>query len=113
MQSKTAKGFFEKELPDLLAADPAKFKDTPGKSIHIKVSGPAGGEWVLDWSSVTGILQCKSGSPATASATIELSDANFAEVLKQPSSATGMYLTGKIKIWGDLMFALKFVKLLS
>jgi putative sterol carrier protein len=101
---------FNDELPAALAkhADDAK---TVGAKFQLNITGPGGGEWNIDVTSSG--PTCKPGSgPADCSMT--LSDEDFQKLLENPQ-ANGMqlYFSGKLKMTGNPMLAVKLQKLFS
>ncbi|MCL2447510.1 MAG: SCP2 sterol-binding domain-containing protein [Polyangiaceae bacterium] len=98
------------DLPAALAkhADDAK---TVGAKFQLNITGPTGGEWNVDVTS-TGPT-CKPGQ-GPADCTMTLSDEDFQKLLENPQ-ANGMqlYFSGKLKMSGNPMLAMKLQKLFS
>jgi putative sterol carrier protein len=101
---------FNDELPAALAkhADDAK---TVGAKFQLNITGPAGGEWNIDVTASG--PTCKPGS-GPADCTMTLSDEDFQKLLENPQ-ANGMqlYFSGKLKMTGNPMLAVKLQKLFS
>jgi putative sterol carrier protein len=104
------KKLFNDELPAALAknADDAK---TIGAKFQINVTGSNGGEWNIDVTSSG--PSCKPGSGA-ADCTIAISDEDFQKLYENPAAnGTTLFFSGKLKLTGNQMLAMKLQKLLS
>ena len=101
---------FNDELPAALAkhADDAK---TVGAKFQLNITGPGGGEWNIDVTASG--PTCKPGT-GPADCTMTLSDEDFQKLLENPQ-ANGMqlYFSGKLKMSGNPMLAVKLQKLFS
>jgi putative sterol carrier protein len=101
---------FNEELPAALVkhADDAK---TVGAKFQLNITGPTGGEWNIDVTASG--PTCKQGT-GPADCTMTLSDEDFQKLLENPQ-ANGMqlYFTGKLKMDGNPMLAVKLQKLFS
>ncbi len=104
------KKLFNDDLPAALAknADDAK---TIGAKFQVNISGATGGEWNIDVSSSG--PACKPGS-GPADCTLSMTDEDFQKLYENPQ-ANGMQLffSGKLKVTGNQMLAMKLQKLFS
>jgi putative sterol carrier protein len=101
---------FNEELTKKLAADPSKFRAI-GARFQIDVTGPGGGSWNIDASS-TGPSVTQGTGPSDVTITIAETDAQ--KLFENPvASATGLFFSGKIKISGNQMLAMKLSTLLA
>jgi putative sterol carrier protein len=104
------KKLFNDDLPAALArnADEAK---SIGAKYQMNITGPNGGEWNVDVSASG--PACKPGTgPADCAVTI--ADEDFQKLMENPA-ANGMplFFSGKLKLTGNQMLAMKLQKLLS
>ena len=104
------KKLFNEELPAALAKN-AEDAKTIGAKFQMNISGPTGGEWNIDVGP-TGPA-CKPGTDA-ADCVISITDEDFQKLLENPQ-ANGMqlYFSGKLKLTGNMMLAMKLQKLFS
>jgi putative sterol carrier protein len=102
------KKLFNEELPAALAKNAAEAK-TIGAKYQMNISGPTGGEWYVDVSDSG--PSCKTGN-GPADCTISITDEDFQKLVENPQ-ANGMQLffSGKLKVTGNQMLAMKLQKL--
>jgi putative sterol carrier protein len=101
---------FNEEMPTALAKHAEEAK-TVGAKFQMNITGPTGGEWNIDVTASG--PTCKPGS-GPADCTMTLSDEDFQKLLENPQ-ANGMqlYFSGKLKMSGNPMLAVKLQKLFS
>jgi putative sterol carrier protein len=110
MADLTSRSFFETELP-------AKFVNKPGMSgelnsvLEFQIGGPAGGTWTVDTSN--GASKISEGSTGNAKCTVICSDADFVGILTKKTNAQMAFMSGKLKIKGDMGLALKLQKIFA
>jgi putative sterol carrier protein len=104
------KQLFNEMLPNALSKNAEEAK-TIGAKYQMNITGPTGGEWNIDVSG-TG-PSCKPGT-GDADCTITISDEDFQKLVENPQ-ANGMQLffSGKLKVTGNQMLAMKLNKLFS
>ncbi len=99
---------FNEELPAAIAKNPDKAKAI-GAKYQMNITGPTGGEWYVDVSD-SGPSSKQGTGPADC--TITISDEDFQKLVENPQ-ANGMQLffSGKLKVAGNQMLAMKLQKL--
>lgn len=104
------KKLFNEDLPAALAKNEAEAKSI-GAKYQMNITGPAGGEWNVD--ATDSGPACKPGTGA-ADCTITITDEDFQKLAENPQ-ANGMQLffSGKLKVSGNQMLAMKLQKLLG
>ncbi len=104
------KQLFNVELPAALAknADDAK---AIGAKYQMNITGPTGGEWVVDVTASG--PSCKPGN-GPADCTLTISDEDFQSLIENPSAnATQLFFSGKLKVAGNPVLAMKLQKLFA
>jgi|SRR3989338_2365774 len=94
----------------------AKLKEAgKAKSIGAKVAfcitGPKGGNWWLDCTKEPGSLQ--TGELAEANVTVTMSDEDFVKLGNGQLKAEMAFMTGKLKVKGNMGLAIKLGQILS
>jgi putative sterol carrier protein len=104
------KQLFNDTLPAALSKNAEEAK-TIGAKFQMNITGDTGGEWNIDVSA-TGPA-CKPGT-GDADCTITITDEDFQKLVENPQ-ANGMQLffSGKLKVTGNPMLAMKLQKLFS
>jgi putative sterol carrier protein len=105
-----AKKMFDEKLPKWIADSPAKAKALNAVFVF-NITGGNGGTWTVDLKSDP--PSCKTGDAGGAECTIEVSDEDFAAMLKQPQLGMQLYFQGKLKVTGDPMLATKLQQLFA
>jgi putative sterol carrier protein len=99
----TVQEFFD-ALPERV--DPAK---TAGMNNSYVFDVEGAGTWTVKV--VDGVVEVSEGAAEDADCTITASEETFAKIVAGESNATSAYMTGKLKIAGDMGAALKLQKL--
>ena len=99
----TVQEFFD-ALPERV--DPAK---TAGMNNTYVFEVADAGTWTVKV--VDGVVEVSDGAAEDADCTITASEETFAKIVAGESNATSAYMTGKLKIAGDMGAALKLQKL--
>lgn len=103
------KKLFGEQFPATLAknADEAK---AIGAKYQLNITGPAGGAWTLDATSAG--PSCTPGTDGAADCTVTIGDDDFQKLWENPqTNAMPLYFSGKLKISGNQMLAMKLPKL--
>ncbi len=104
------KKLFNEELPAALAknADDAK---AIGAKYQMNITGPTGGEWIVD---VSGSGPSCTPGNGPADCTVTIADDDFQKFIENPAAnGTQLFFAGKLKIAGNPMLAMKLQKLLA
>ena len=106
----SAADLFDTILPPKIAASPDKAREINAIYQFI-ITGEGGGQWNVDLASnPPSITQ---GEKPGASCTIEVANTEFLGMLKNPALGMQLFMTGKLKVKGDPMLAMKLQKLFS
>lgn len=102
------KKLFDEQLPGAIAKNPDAAK-TIGKKFQINIAGDGGGQWFIDCAENP---RAEAGNPGGADCTIDIAEEDFQKLVENPQ-ANGMQLffSGKLKVQGDQMAAMKLQKL--
>lgn len=96
---------FNEALPAKFASDPSKATALGGK-FQINVTGEGGGEWFIDGSDSGPRVERGSGGAADVTITIDAAD--FQKLYENPkSNAMPLFFSGKLKVAGNQMLAMK------
>jgi putative sterol carrier protein len=101
---------FNEELPAALARNAEDAKGI-GAKFQLNITGPSGGEWLVNVTSDG--PSCKPGS-GPADCTVTVSDEDFQKLYENPqANAMQLFFGGKLKLAGNTMLAMKLTKLLA
>lgn len=106
----SVKDVFEKHIPAKLQAKP----DVVGKINAIyqfTISGPGGGTWSVDCTQAGGKVQ--PGPAHNAKCTVSATDQNFLDIVNGRLNAQMAFMSGKLKIQGDMGLAMKLQQILT
>lgn len=78
---------------------------------QFKLNGPNGGEWYVDLTKPGG--EIAKGTNPNARCTITMNDADFISLVEGKLNSQMAFMTGKLKIQGDMGLALKLQNLLK
>ncbi|PIR20047.1 MAG: sterol-binding protein [Deltaproteobacteria bacterium CG11_big_fil_rev_8_21_14_0_20_47_16] len=105
----TPKEILEQKIPEKLKAKPDKVK-TVNALVNFDISGPTGGQWTLDCTSADACV--KAGNDPAAKVTVLMTDSDFVSLIDGKLNAQMAFLTGKLKVKGDMGTALKLGNIL-
>ena len=91
------------DRPDRLGLEDATFQ--------LVVTGPQGGTWVL--SVVGGTARLSEGPVPEADLTVEVSDADFQALVEGRLAPAAAFVSGRLRVRGDLGLALRLQPLLG
>jgi len=103
------KDVFEKHIPSRFQAKPdvlAKINAV----YQFNISGPGGGSWSVDCTLPGGKI--KPGSAAGAQCTVAAVDQDFLAIVNGKLNAQMAFMSGKLKIQGDMGLAMKLQQIL-
>ena len=110
MADLTPKSYFEEALPAKFTANP-KLVSEVNAILEFQIGGPTGGTWTVDCSA-EGAGKVSEGSKGTAKTTVICGDADFLNILTKKTNATMAFMSGKLKVKGDMQLAMKLQKVL-
>ncbi|MBN2576802.1 MAG: SCP2 sterol-binding domain-containing protein [Deltaproteobacteria bacterium] len=106
----TVKAFFERRVPEALAADPNRAKEIAAVYLF-KVSGEQGGTWTADL--VASPPVCQPGAVGQPQCTVELSDKDLCAMVDGgPQAALQILMAGRLKVSGDPALIAKLMAIL-
>ncbi len=109
MSDLTCEMFFE-QMKTKIAGNPELVKKL-NTIYQFKLNGPGGGEWYVDLTKPGG--EIGKGTNPGAKCTITMSDADFLALVQGKINSQMAFMTGKLKIQGDMGLALKLQNLLK
>jgi len=104
----TPREVFEQKLPGSLNKEKA---DKIGGTFQFKITGDDGGEWYIDLSKDSDWIS--EGTMDAAKCTVTVSDADWIAIIDGSLNAQMAFMSGKLKVAGDMSLALKIQTLLS
>ena len=109
MAAENVKDVFEKHMPEKLKAKPDLV--TKINAVYqFNISGPGGGAWSVDCTQPGGKVQA--GTAATPKCTVAAVDQDFLNIVNGKLNAQMAFMSGKLKIQGDMGLALKLQQIL-
>lgn len=110
MDVKTARQYFEEKVPKLLQ-DRQETLSNIGAIYEFQITGDDGGTWALDLKQEP--LSIQEGSANDPDCTVIMKDENFVEMIRGDLKAQMAFLTGKLKVTGNMGLALKLTTLFT
>ena len=110
MAAASVKDVFEKHMPERLRNKP----DVVAKIASVyqfDISGPGGGQWSVDCTTPGGAVSA--GHANGAKCTVCCSDADFLNIVNGKLKAQLAFMSGKLKIQGDMGLAMKLQYILT
>ncbi|MBI2092321.1 MAG: SCP2 sterol-binding domain-containing protein [Deltaproteobacteria bacterium] len=98
------KEIVEVEIVKKLKASPEK-ASAVNAVIELQITGADGGTWTIDCTKPGG--EISGGSKGAAKLTVTMSDADFTDMFLGKLKPQAAFLTGKVKVKGDIALALK------
>ncbi len=108
-QAKSVKDVFERTIPAKFQAKP----DVLGKIdavYQFNISGPGGGSWSVDCTEPGGKITA--GATTNAKCTVAATDTDFLSIVNGKMNAQMAFMSGKLKIQGDMGLAMKLQQIL-
>jgi SCP-2 sterol transfer family len=109
-QAESVRDVFERHMPERLKNKP----DVVAKidSVYqFNISGPGGGQWSVDCTRPGGAVA--SGTSAGAKCTVACTDADFLNIVNGKLNPQMAFMSGKLKIQGDMGLAMKLAQILT
>ncbi len=106
----SAQEILEQRIPAKVRAHPEVGKSIGG-IVVFDLSGDGGGQWTLDLSGDD--VTIRTGAATDAKVTLSMVATDFIAMVNGELNAQKAFLTGKLKVKGDMGAALKLGKLLS
>ena len=109
MAAESVRDVFERHMPEKLRGKP----DVVAKINAIyqfNISGPSGGQWSVDCTLPGGAISA--GASAGAKCTVNATDADFLNIVNGKLNAQMAFMSGKLKIQGDMGLAMKLQQIL-
>ncbi len=110
MAAENVRQVFEQQMPDRLKNKP----DVVSKInavYQFNISGPNGGQWSVDCTQPGGAVTA--GQAPLAKCTVNCSDADFLNIVNGKLNAQMAFMSGKLKIQGDMGLAMKLQQILG
>ncbi len=105
----TPKEYFEQKVPENLKTKADKL--TSINAIYeFQISGANGGTWTLDLTVPGGSVSAGSGGKAQC--TVLMEDENFVKMVTGALNAQMAFMTGKLKVQGNMGLALKLTSVI-
>lgn len=104
------KDVFERQLPARLAAKP----DVVAKInalYQFNISGPEGGSWSVDCTAPGGKITA--GTASSARCTVAATDKDFLSIVNGKLNPQMAFMSGKLRIQGDMGLAMKLQQILT
>ena len=102
MEAKTHRDFFEKVLPSRFKPEKAAGVDV---IVQIRITGPNGGDWTVAIKNLK--LEVKEGAHPSPAITLEMTEADYLDLVNGKMSGEKAFLMGKVRFKGNIALALK------
>ncbi len=106
----SVKDVFERHLPGRLAAKPDVVAKV-GAVYQFNISGPEGGAWTVDCTAPGG--KVTPGTAEAARCTVSATDKDFLGIVNGKLNPQMAFMSGKLRIAGDIGLAMKLQLLLG
>ncbi len=109
-QAESVRDVFERHMPERLKNKPdvvAKINSV----YQFNISGPGGGQWSVDCTQPGGAVA--SGPSPGAKCTVSCTDADFLAIVNGKLNPQMAFMSGKLKIQGDMGLAMKLAQILT
>ena len=109
-QVASVKELFERHMPERLKNKPDLVSKI-NSVYQFNISGPNGGSWSVDCTKPGG--EVASGQKDGAKCTVSATDADFLNIVNGKLNPQMAFMSGKIKIQGDMALAMKLQSILT
>ncbi len=107
----TPKEYFEQKVPANLKEKGDRLAGI-NAIYEFQIQGNDGGTWVLDLTVPGGKVTAGSAGGGNANCTVVISDENFIKLISGQLNPQMAFMTGKLKVTGNMGLALKLQKIL-
>lgn len=107
----TPKNVLEEQIPERIKSKPELVKDI-NSVYEFNITGDGGGVWTVDLTEATG-GQVTEGSTGNAKCTVTVGSQDFVNIVTKKTNAQMAFMSGKLKVKGDMGLALKLQKILG
>lgn len=105
----TPKEYFEVKVPSNLKEKGDKITSI-NAVYEFQIGGPGGGTWTLDLTAPGGAVS--TGSSGKATCTVIMEDENFVKLVTGQLNPQMAFMTGKLKVQGNMGLALKLATII-
>jgi putative sterol carrier protein len=110
MADLTPKFFFEEKIARKLAERPDLSKAVNGVYQFV-IEGEDGGTWIVDLCKEPGVVSA--GPSEAAKCTVTAKSSDFVDIVSRKINAQMAFLTGKLRVKGDMGLAIKLTKVIG
>ncbi len=108
-QAANVKDVFERHMPEKFRAKPDLVSKI-NAVYQFNISGPGGGQWSVDCTQPGAAIS--QGQAATPKCTVACADSDFLNIVNGKMNAQMAFMSGKLKIQGDMGLAMKLQQIL-
>ena len=108
-QAASVKEIFEQHMPEKLQNKPDVVQKI-NAVYQFNISGPGGGQWSVDCTKPGGAIS--SGQAAAPKCTVNATDSDFLNIVNGRLNPQMAFMSGKLKIQGDMGLAMKLQQIL-
>jgi predicted lipid carrier protein YhbT len=109
VSASTVQEVFERHIPAKFQAKPDVVQKI-NAIYQFNISGPSGGQWSVDCTQPGGAISA--GTSAGAKCTVNATDADFLNIVNGKLNPQMAFMSGKLKIQGDMGLAMKLQQIL-
>ena len=109
MAAESVRDVFERHMPEKLKGKPDVIAKI-NAIYQFNISGPNGGQWSVDCTQPGGSIT--GGTSAGAKCTVVATDADFLAIVNGKLNPQMAFMSGKLKIQGDMGLAMKLQQIL-
>ncbi len=110
MAAQSVKDVFERHMPEKLKGKPDVIAKI-NAIYQFNIGGPGGGSWAVDCTQPGGKVHA--GTAANARCTVAATDQHFLDIVNGKLNAQMAFMSGKLKIQGDMGAAMKLQQILT
>ncbi len=109
MSAETVKDVFDRHMPEKLRGKPDLV--TKINAVYqFNISGPTGGQWSVDCTQPGGFITA--GTSTGAKCTVAATDVDFLNIVNGKMNPQMAFMSGKLRIQGDMGLAMKLQQIL-